>query len=308
MKSKYLIVIAGPTAAGKTALSIDIAKELHTVVVSADSRQFFREMQVGTARPTDAEMQGVTHYFMGTHSVEEDYNVGKYEAEAMKLLTELFRTRDAVVLCGGSGLYIDALCNGMDELPEADERTREELTALLDEQGLPALQEMLKEKDPVYYEQVDLKNPHRLIRALEVCITSGMPYSQLRKGARREREFEVIKIGINMERQQLYERINQRVDEMMRNGLVEEAMRVYPFRHRNALQTVGYKEMFDHLEGKTDLPTAIDLIKQNTRRFAKRQLTWFRRDEQMKWFGPWEKEEIMQYIRERMLLNSTAAK
>lgn len=300
MNPKYLIVIAGPTAAGKTALAIEVAKELKTAVVSADSRQLFREMQVGTARPSGQEMQDVNHYFMGSHSIADDYNVGRYEAEVLQLLSELYKEKDVVILCGGSGLYIDAVCNGLDELPQADEATREMLTTLLEEKGLSALQEMLKEKDPVYYRQVDLQNPHRLIRALEVCLISGKPYSQLRKGNKAKRDFRVIKIGVSMERNKLYERINQRVDEMMKSGLLEEARRVYPYRDRNALQTVGYKELFDHFEGKTDLRTAVELIKQNTRRFAKRQLTWFRRDGEITWFEPWQKDEVIGYIRERI--------
>jgi tRNA dimethylallyltransferase len=304
MDPKFLIVIAGPTAAGKTALAIEVAKELHTAVISADSRQLFREMQVGTARPTENEMQGVTHYMMGSNSIEEDYNVGRYEAEVMQLLDQLFKEKDAVVLCGGSGLYIDAVCNGLDELPQADESTREMLSALLEEKGLPALQEMLKEKDPAYYDQVDLQNPHRLIRALEVCIISGQPYSQLRKGKRAQRNFRTIKIGVSMERSLLYERINQRVDEMMSNGFLEEAKRVYPFRDRNALQTVGYKELFDHLDGRTDLNTAVSLIKQNTRRFAKRQLTWFRRDEEITWFEPGQAKEVMELIRRELRIKN----
>lgn len=300
MSSKFLVVIAGPTAAGKTALAIDVAKAFDTAVISADSRQFFHEMHIGTARPLESEMQGVKHYFTGSHSITDDYNVGRFEAEAIELLDELYLIKDIAVMCGGSGLYIDAVCNGMDELPQADERTRAYLIGLLDNEGIASLQQLLKEKDAAYYAQVDIQNPHRLIRALEVCIVSGQPYSSLRKGNRTARQFEAIKIGINMDREVLYERINNRVDEMISRGLVEEAKRIYDHRSRNALQTVGYKEMFDHFEGKTDLETAISLIKQNTRRFAKRQLTWFRRDAEIKWFEPQQRDEVIAYIKEEI--------
>lgn len=293
-------MIAGPTAAGKTALAIEVAKAFDTAVISADSRQFFHEMHIGTARPLESEMQGVKHYFAGSHSITEDYNVGRFEAEAIQLLDELYREKEIAVLCGGSGLYIDAVCNGLDELPQADEKTRAYLIGLLDNEGLPALQQLLLEKDPLYHSQVDLQNPHRLIRALEVCLVTGKPYSSLRKGTRTNRNFEIIKIGVNLDREALYERINRRVDEMVSNGLIEEAKSVYAHRSRNALQTVGYKELFDHFEGNTDLATAISLIKQNTRRFAKRQLTWFRRDPEIKWFGPLQGSEVIAYIKEEI--------
>lgn len=299
-KNNYLIVIAGPTAIGKTAMGLALAKEFDTEILSADSRQFFREMSIGTAKPSLEEMQGIKHHFIDSHSISEPYNVGKYETEAISLLEKLFREKDAVIMVGGSGLYIDAVCKGFDELPEADVTVRQKIDRLLESEGIEALQKMLRQLDPVYYEQVDLQNPQRLSRALEVCLSSGQPYSALRKGKVKERNFEVIKIGLNTDREILYERINSRVDEMMRSGLLEEVKPLVAYKSANALQTVGYKELFDYLEGKTDLETAIGLIKQNTRKFAKRQLTWFKRDEEIKWFEPEEKEKIIEYIKQRM--------
>lgn len=292
-------MIAGPTAVGKTALAIEVAKAFGTVVISADSRQLFREMRIGTARPTEQEMQHVPHYFIASHSITEDYNVGRFEADTTRLLDRLFREKEIVVMAGGTGLYIDAVCNGMDEVPQSDENIREMLMSVYEEKGLEALHEMLKEKDPVYYEQVDLHNPHRVMRAVEVCLITGKPYSSFRKGGKKQRNFNVIKIGLNMERDALYDRINRRVDEMMRSGLLEEAKELYAHRHRNALQTVGYKELFEHLEGSTDLNTAVELIRRNTRRFAKRQMTWFKRDAEMTWFDPGEKETIIRFIKEK---------
>jgi len=295
--NKYLIVVAGPTAIGKTALGVRLAKTFGTAVLSADSRQFFREMSIGTAKPSAEEMQGIPHYFIGSHSVSEPYNVGKYETEAIALLKKLFSEQDVVIMVGGSGLYIDAVCKGFDELPEADEAIRKQIDELLGQEGIEALQEKLKQLDPVYYAQVDLKNPQRLSRALEVCMSSGKPYSTLREGKIKTRDFNCIKIGLDTGRELLYERINSRVDKMMQEGLLEEVRSLIPFKTANALQTVGYKELFDHLEGKTDLRSAIELVKQNTRKFAKRQLTWFRRDAEMKWFQPDETEKIIEYIK-----------
>jgi tRNA dimethylallyltransferase len=296
LNKKNLIVIAGPTAIGKTALGIQLAKQFHTDIISADSRQFFKEMSIGTAKPSAAEMQDIKHHFIDSHSITETYNVGKYETEAIALLDQLFQTKDIVIMVGGSGLYIDAVCKGFDELPEADEAIRMKINTMLQNEGIESLQNLLKELDPVYYSQVDLNNPQRLCRALEVCLTSGKPYSTLREGKTRKRNFEIIKIGLNTSRDVLYSRINQRVDEMMAHGLLDEVKKLLPFKDSNALQTVGYKEIFDHLENNTDLKTAIELIKQNTRKFAKRQLTWFKRDTEMKWFEPDQAKEIIDYI------------
>jgi tRNA dimethylallyltransferase len=296
MPDKTLIVIAGPTAIGKTALSIAIAKKFNTSILSADSRQFFKEMSIGTAKPTEEEMQNVPHYFIGSHSIFENYNVGKYETEAIALLEKLFETKDKLILVGGSGLYIDAICKGFDELPEADIEVRNEINLLLKTDGIEGLQNLLKQLDPDYYKKVDLQNPQRLSRALEVCLTTGKPYSAFRGGAIKKRNFKIIKIGINTSRESLYERINIRVDEMMKNGLLEEVKRLQAHKQLNALQTVGYKELFDHLEKGTEINSAVELIKQNTRNFAKRQLTWFRRDKEIKWFEPDEVQEIIDYI------------
>ncbi len=296
MSAKNLIVIVGPTAVGKTAMSIAIAKVFDCPVVSADSRQFFKEMSIGTAKPTAAEIQGVPHYFINSHSITDDFNVGKYETEAIALLEKLFQTNEKVILVGGSGLYIDAICKGFDELPEADEEIRNKINLLLKTDGIEGLQKLLKELDINYYNKVDLQNPQRLSRALEVCLTTGKPYSELRKGKVKKRNFNIIKVGINTSRELLYDRINKRVDEMMKDGLLNEVKLLQDHKHLNALQTVGYKELFDHLENNLDLNSAIELIKQNTRRFAKRQLTWFKRDEGIKWFESNQSEEILMYI------------
>jgi len=299
-KNKYLIVVAGPTAIGKTALGVQLARHFDTDVISADSRQFFREMSIGTAKPNAEEMQSVTHHFINSHSIAESYNVGKYETGAIALLDTLFREKDFVVMVGGSGLYIDAVCKGFDELPEASREIREKIETMLKNEGIEGLQHLLKELDPVYYGQVDLQNPQRIGRALEVCLATGGPYSGLRKGKAKERDFNIIKTGLNTSRETLYARINKRVDEMMAQGLLEEVKNLTAYKNANALQTVGYKELFDHLENKTDLQTAVELIKQNTRKFAKRQLTWFRRDPEMKWFEPGEIKQIIDYITEEL--------
>jgi tRNA dimethylallyltransferase len=293
---KKLFVIVGPTAVGKTALSIQLAKAFDTEILSADSRQFFKEMSIGTAKPNALEMGTIKHHFIDSHSIAEEYNVGKFETEAIQTLNTLFETKDYAILVGGSGLYIDAVCNGLDELPEASAEIRLQLKLLFEEKGILALQEQLKELDLNYYHQVDLNNPQRLMRALEVCISTGKTYSEQRAGKTKARNFTTIKIGLNTSRELLYERINKRVDEMMNQGLLDEVKSLLAYQNKNALQTVGYKELFDFLENKTSLEQAIALIKQHTRNFAKRQLTWFKRDEQIQWFEPNEFEKIKQYI------------
>jgi tRNA dimethylallyltransferase len=300
MSTKNLIVIVGPTAIGKTALSIVLAKVYQCPILSADSRQFFKEMSVGTAKPTKSEMNGVPHYFIDSHSIADDYNVGKYETEAIALLDNLFETHQNILLAGGSGLYIDAICKGFDELPEADLKVRTEINNLFQSEGISGLQHLLKKLDIDYYNKVDLQNPQRLSRALEVCLSTGIPYSTLRKGKIHKRNFNIIKIGLNTSRDILYNRINKRVDEMLQHGLLQEVETLLNYKERNALQTVGYKELFDYLENKTDLKTAIELIKQNTRKFAKRQLTWFRRDTEIQWFEPNEMEDILTYINSKI--------
>jgi len=300
MPAKTLIVIVGPTAIGKTAQSVSIAKTVDCSIVSADSRQFYIEMAIGTAKPTADEMQGVTHYFINSHSITDEYNVGKYETETIALLEKLFQTNNVIILVGGSGLYIDAVCNGFDELPVAEEKIRTRINLLLKTEGIEALQKLLKELDFNYYNKVDLQNPQRLSRALEVCLTTGKPYSELRSGKIKKRNFNTIKIGLTTSREILYDRINHRVDEMMTKGLLNEVKSLQEYKHLNSLQTVGYRELFDYLENKSELKQAIELIKQNTRRFAKRQLTWFNRDKEIKWFEPDQLEEIMAYINQSL--------
>jgi len=282
--TKTLIVIAGPTAVGKTAIAIELAKQLKTEIISADSRQFYREMSIGTAKPTDKELAAAKHYFINSHSINENFSVGDFEKQSLQLLDELFKTNDKVIMAGGSGLYIQAVTKGFDDLPVADEAIRIHLNQELAEKGIQFLQDALKTADPDYYQQVDLNNPQRLIRALEVFESTGKPFSSFRKATVNKRPFNCIKIGLDLPREMLYRRINQRVDDMIDQDLIEEARSLLPYRHLNALNTVGYSELFDHFEGKTDLDTAIELIKQNTRRFAKRQLTWFRKDKEIKWF------------------------
>src|ERR1700744_1033453 len=285
-QTKTLIVIAGPTAVGKTAVAIKLAQQLNTEIISADSRQFYREMAIGTAKPTDEELAAARHHFVNSHSITESFNVGDFEKQSLQLLDELFKTHDKVIIAGGSGLFIQAVTQGFDELPVADANIRNSLNKQLSEKGIQFLQEKLKEADPVYYEQVDLNNPQRLIRALEVFDTTGKPFSSYRKATINKRPFQIVKIGLNLPRDILYQRINQRVDTMIDQGLVEEVRSLLPYRHLNALNTVGYSELFDYFDEKTDLNTAIELIKQNTRRFAKRQLTWFRKDQEIKWYDP----------------------
>lgn len=298
MTKKSLIVIIGPTAIGKTSLSIALAKELNCPIISADSRQFFKEMSIGTAKPGKEEMQGVPHYFIDSHSIFEDYNVGKFETEAIDLLGKLFQKHKVVLMVGGSGLYIDAVCKGFDKLPEADAELRKKINSIFESKGMAGLQELLKDLDPEYYTKVDLQNRHRVSRAVEVCLSTGKPYSSLREGKNKERNFNCIKVGLNTSREVLYSRINQRVDEMMKQGLLEEVKALEAHKGLNALQTVGYRELFDHLDKKNDLFSAVELIKQNTRNFAKRQLTWFRKDPGIKWFEPNELEEIKKYLLE----------
>lgn len=256
-------------------------------------------MSIGTAKPSQEEMQNVPHYFINSHSITDNYNVGKFESDAIRLLEQLFLKHDKVVIVGGSGLYIDAICKGFDELPEADETTRDIINKLLKTEGIEGLQKLLQQLDLEYYQQVDLNNPQRLSRAIEVCLSTGKTYSELRKGKASKRNFSIVKIGLNTSREVLYERINKRVDEMMKSGLLEEVKSLKEYKHLNALQTVGYKELFDYLDNKTDLNTAIEAIKQNTRRFAKRQLTWFRRDENLQWFEPHDLERILMYFKEQ---------
>ncbi|MDX5421750.1 MAG: tRNA (adenosine(37)-N6)-dimethylallyltransferase MiaA [Hymenobacteraceae bacterium] len=301
MKQKHLIVVVGPTAVGKTDLCVQLAKYYDTDIISADSRQFFREMSIGTAKPTEAEQQGVKHYFIDSHSITEEYSAGTFEQDVLALLEELFRVKDVVIMTGGSGLYVRAVLEGMDAMPDTDPQVREQLIQQYEEQGLAPLIEKLQVLDPVYFNQVDKANPQRVVRALEVCLSSGKPYSDFRKSEKPERPFNVIKIALNRDRVELYSRIDQRMDLMLEQGLLEEAKALYPYREHNALQTVGYKEIFDYLEGKYDWEEAVRLLKRNSRRYAKRQLTWFNKHpEEYTWFHPQQWQELVAFINERI--------
>ncbi|MBO7464669.1 MAG: tRNA (adenosine(37)-N6)-dimethylallyltransferase MiaA [Bacteroidales bacterium] len=283
-----LLVLTGPTASGKTALAIRWAERLRTEILSADSRQFYREMRIGTAAPTPDELRRVPHHFVQHLSIHDSYNVYRYEQDALALLEKLFQNHENVILCGGSGLYIDAVCNGIDLLPDPDPELRENLHRMLRENRVEEFHKMLKEKDPEYYDVVDRNNPVRMVRALEVCIQTGQPYSTLRKQQAKERPFQIIKYAIALPREVLNERINRRVDRMMEEGLEAEARQLYPLRHLNALQTVGYRELFDHFDGKCTLEESVEAIKAHTRQYAKRQMTWFKRDSDYRWISPEE--------------------
>lgn len=289
-KDKHLIVIVGPTAIGKTSLSIKLAKHFNCEVLSADSRQFFKEIGIGTAKPTLDEMEGVKHHFIDSLSIHDDYNVGKFENEAISRLNDLFQNDDVAILIGGSGLYVDAVCKGIDDIPK-DETIRLQLIKELDEKGLSTLQKELKERDPDHYKKMNIQNPQRLIRALEVCRLTGETYTSFRKDSVKERPFQIHKIGLNTDRETVYTNINKRVEIMMKNGLLQEVRSVFPYRNLNSLNTVGYKELFNHLEGNIALDEAVEQIKKNTRNFAKRQLTWFKRDKSTQWFTPEDSTE-----------------
>ncbi|MDQ7948445.1 MAG: tRNA (adenosine(37)-N6)-dimethylallyltransferase MiaA [Pedobacter sp.] len=297
MSQKKLIVVVGPTAIGKTALAIELAKFYRTEIISADSRQFFKEMNIGTAKPSPEELAEVTHHFINSHHIQQLVSTGDFEVEALQLLSNLFQKHDVLIMVGGSGLYIDAVCKGLDELPEIDLRIREKLNHQLATSGIESIRQQLKELDPEYFAKVDQSNPQRMIRGLEVVLSSGQKLSSFLTANRKERPFQIIKIGLNTERSTLYERINHRVDLMMEAGLLDEVKTLLPFRRYNALNTVGYSELFDYLDGKIDLASAVAQIKQNTRRFAKRQLTWFRKDPHTTWFEPTETEKIIAYLK-----------
>ncbi len=298
-RRKNLIVVLGATATGKTDVSVALARRLGTEIVSCDSRQMYRELPIGTAMPSPEQLAQVKHHFIASRSIVEPYTSGLYEQDALVLLAELFVKYDNVVMVGGSGLYINAVCDGFDEIPPTDPTLRESLTSRLRNEGLDCLLEELRRLDPKYYEKVDRNNPHRVMRALEVCITTGHPYSSIRSGAKVRRPFNIIKVGVAMPRTLLYDRINRRVDIMVEQGLEQEARNVYSFRNMNALQTVGYSEMFDFFDGKISREEAIELIKRNSRRYAKRQDTWFARDSSIMWFDSSEEgvaDTVFDYV------------
>ena len=283
METKTLISIVGPTAIGKTRLAIAVAQYFDTVIISADSRQFYEEMSIGTAVPSKDELETVAHHFIQHKNILDEYSVGDFEKEVLSLLKKLFVEKDIVVMVGGSGLYTDAVVKGLHNFPKVNPSIREGLNTILEEKGIHELQDKLRKLDPFYAENVDLDNPHRLIRALEVSIGTGKPYSSFLNKVKPQRFFDTLTLGISADREMIYDRINQRVDQMMEEGLLLEANSLKEHKERNALQTVGYKELFSYLDGKWDLPTAISEIKKNTRRFAKRQLTWFRKREDILW-------------------------
>ena len=284
LKNKYLITIVGPTAIGKTALSISVANHFNAEIISCDSRQFYKEMTIGTAVPNIDELLAAKHHFIKHISIFDEYNVGQFEKDALLKLDELFIKNPIQIMVGGSGLYLDAVLNGLDDFPEVDLSIREELTQLLKEKGIEYLQVQLKKLDLESYKNIAIDNPHRIIRALEICLGTTKPYSSFKNKPKTPRNFNSIKIGLTADRKLIYDRINQRVDLMMENGLLEEAKKLHPFKHLNALQTVGYRELFAYFDGKISLDFAVSEIKKNTRRFSKRQLTWFRKDENTLWY------------------------
>ncbi len=293
---KSAIFICGPTAVGKTRMAIEIAKWLDTDIISYDSRQFFKELKIGAAFPNKEELKRVKHHLIGQLSVTDDFNAGNFERQALKLLETLFQKNDNVVLVGGSGLYMKALTEGIDDLPKINPKIREKLKKVFKDLGIEVLQNELREKDPNYLEIVDKQNSQRLIRALEVIYSTNRPFSKLRKGRMVKRNFNIVKIGLKMPRPQLYERINSRVDKMMEAGLLKEAQDLNCYRAKNPLQTVGYKELFQYFDDKYQLPMAVSEIKKNSRRYAKRQLTWLRRDKEIQWFNPMDLEKIKNYL------------
>lgn len=296
MKEKTLVVLLGPTGVGKTALSFALAERLGSPILSADSRQLYAEIPIGTAAPTKEELERVKHYFIGTHQLTDYYSAAQYEIDVLRLTEELFRTHDTLLLTGGSMMYIDAVCKGIDDIPTVDDITRRTLLDRYEKEGLEPLVNELRLLDPEYYRIVDLKNPKRVIHALEICYMTGRTYTSFRTRTTKERPFRIVKIGLHREREELYERINRRVDQMVTDGLIEEACRVYPFRHLNSLNTVGYKELFAHFDGDCTLEFAIEKIKQNSRIYSRKQMTWYRRDEDIRWFHPDEHESIMAYL------------
>jgi tRNA dimethylallyltransferase len=297
---KYLIVLTGPTGIGKSGIGVKLAQHFGTEIVSSDSRQIYKELSIGTAVPGVDELAAAKHYFIQTHSVIENYNASRYENDALNIINSLFENHNLVLLVGGSMLYIDAVCKGIDIMPDADPEIRKSLKNKLKTEGLESLRFQLKKLDPDYYDSVDLKNPNRIIHALEICIMTGKPYSSFRSNPKKERPFSIIKIGLNCEREKLHHKINTRVEKMIDAGLEEEARKFYHLKHLNSLNTVGYREFFSYFEGDITRETAIELIKRNSRRYARKQLTWFRNDNEMNWFEPEQIDDIIAFIEYRI--------
>lgn len=300
-RNKTLIVLVGQTGVGKTDLSIRIAEKYDSPIISADSRQLYSELKIGTAAPTEEYLNRVKHYFVGTLKLTDYYSAAQYESDVISLLDELFKTKDVLLLTGGSMMYIDAICKGIDDIPTVDDETRQMMMKKYEDEGLERLCAELKLLDPEYYSIVDLKNPKRVIHALEICYMTGKTYTSFRTGNKKQRPFNIIKIGLNRDREELYDRINKRVDIMIEDGLIDEVKSVYQYKNLNSLNTVGYKEIIQYLDGNCTLDFAIDKIKQNSRIYSRKQMTWFKRDSEIKWFHPDKEEDIIGYIESKIV-------
>lgn len=294
--NKTLLVLLGPTGVGKTEISLQLAERFACPIISSDSRQFYRELKIGTAAPTDGQLARVKHYFIGSHSIHDDYSAGQYELDVMQLLNKLFEEQNVVMLVGGSMMYIDAVCAGIDDIPNVDVETREYWKNVYAERGLEFIQQELYRLDPKHYQEVDLMNYKRVLHALEICSITGKPFSDIRTGIKKNRPFDILKIGLNRPRPELYDRINLRVLEMISDGLVDEARKYYEYRHLNTLNTVGYKELFEYFDGNWPLDFAVNMIQQDSRRYAKRQLTWFNRDTTIRWFHPDDADQLNEFL------------
>ena len=296
MPTKYLIIHIGPTGVGKTETGLSVSQHFNAPILSADSRQFFKEMRIGTAAPTPSQLSAAQHHLIGHKSISERYSCGMFETEALQILEDIYLTQDVAMLVGGSMLYIDAVCKGIDDFPTPNPDLRRKLEKQLKDEGIESVRAQLKLLDPEHYDRVDLKNSQRMLKALEVCLQTGRTYSSFRTNPQKERPFKIIKIGLNRPRNELYLQINARVDQMVSDGLIDEAKSLYPQRHQNALKTVGYREIFDFIDGEISQEKAIELIKRNSRHYAKRQLTWWGRDNEIVWFHPDEEEKIIRHI------------